>query len=46
MARNAWKGGHRAQMRELRRALAVQRDTLDDWELRGLASEKAEGMPA
>jgi hypothetical protein len=34
VAQNAWKGGHRAQMRELRRALAAQLDALDDWQFR------------
>lgn len=31
VAQNAWKGGHRAQVRELRRALAAQRDALAVW---------------
>ena len=29
VARNAWRGGHRAQLQELRRALSEQRDGLD-----------------
>ena len=28
VARNAWKGGHRAELRELRQALRAQRDEM------------------
>ena len=44
VARNAWKGGHRAEIRELRLALAAQRDALDEWEPRALASDAVERM--
>ena len=44
MAQNAWKGGHRAERRELRLALAAQRDALDDWQFLGMGSDIAEGM--
>jgi len=33
VARNAWKGGHRGQLQELRRTLRQQRDALEDFNL-------------
>ena len=44
VAQNAWKGGHRAELRELSRALAAQRGGLDNWDSLGQASDRAEGM--